>query len=82
MINSVGNGIVILILIAVIRLFTVEWVSMVVGGICVLIVLVIGFLVGIIKFCVIYICKCLCVFFEFRKLSNELNYIFEEYIDD
>ncbi|XP_052678741.1 leucine-rich repeat and fibronectin type-III domain-containing protein 2-like [Crassostrea angulata] len=82
MINSAGNGTATLTLTAVTRLFTVEWVSMVVGGICALTALVIGLLVGTTKLCAIHICKCPCVLFEPRKPSNEPNYTFEEYTDD
>lgn len=82
MVNSAGNDTATLTLTAVTQLFTVEWVSLVIGGISALTALVFGLLVGTIKLCAIHICKCQCVLFEHRKPSNEPNYTFEEYTDD
>lgn len=82
MVNSIGNDTATLTLTAVTRLFTVEWVSMVIGGICALTALVFGLFVGMIKLCAIHICKCPCVLFEPRKIISRTKYTFEVYTDD
>ena len=82
MVNSHGNDTASLTLTAVTRLFTVEWVSMIVGGLSALAFLVFGLIVGTIKLCAIHICKCNCVLVEPRKHHCERNYTIEVYTDD
>ncbi|XP_061187857.1 protein slit-like [Saccostrea echinata] len=83
LINSHGNDTANLTLTAVTKLFTIEWVGMVYGGVSALTALVFGLLVGMIKLCAIHFCKCSCVLVEQReKPKVAMDYTFEVYTDD
>ncbi|XP_062611411.1 leucine-rich repeat-containing protein 4C-like [Saccostrea cucullata] len=83
LLNSYGNDTATLTLTAVTKLFTIEWVGMVYGGVSALTALVFGLLVGMIKLCAINFCKCPCVLVEQReKPKVATDYTFEAYTDD